>query len=298
MALQKKVKWLFTLIVLGNLVIVMMVILGALEPPPTKPLPNPNGYDDFVKAGKLVSDNAGDYPTMKVEQLAALVATNAEALKLVRVGLTHECRAPNDYSTNYTDRLLPELSSIKRLALNLCAEGRLDALQNRTNDAAQCYLDAVRLGQECSRGGVIITKLVGIACEALGRGGLRSLTDTLDARQCREVARTLETIDAQEAPAQEFLDEEKRFAQKTGTIGQKLAALVMYKELQKIKTSFLTKFERNQRERRGLAIDFAARAFELEKGKPPFAVGDLVPEYLKAVPKDPATGTDLALRAK
>jgi hypothetical protein len=298
MALQKKVKWLFTLIVLANVVIVLMVILGGIAPPSQKPLPNPNGYDDFVKAGKLVSDNAGDYPTMKVEQLAALVATNAEALKLVRVGLTHECRAPNDYSTNYIDRHLQELSTLKRLALNLCAEGRLDSLQNRTNNAAQCYLDAVHFGQECSRGGVIITKLVGIACESLGRGGLRSLTDALDARHCREVARTLETIDAQEAPVQEFLDEEKRFTQKTATIGQKFAALIMYKEQRKMKASFLAKFERNQRERRLLAIDYAARAFELEKGKPPFSAGDLVPEYLEAVPKDPTTGSDLSLRAR
>ncbi len=42
-------------------------------------------------------------------------------------------------------------------------------------------------------------------------------------------------------------------------------------------------------------INFAARAYELEKGKPPRNVTDLVPDYLKAVPKDPVTGKDLGL---
>ena len=42
-----------------------------------------------------------------------------------------------------------------------------------------------------------------------------------------------------------------------------------------------------------LLIDLAARAYELEKGKPPTGVADLVPDYLKAVPQDPFTGTNL-----
>jgi hypothetical protein len=40
-------------------------------------------------------------------------------------------------------------------------------------------------------------------------------------------------------------------------------------------------------------LDLAARAFELDKGHPPASASDLVPEYLKAVPQDPVTGTNM-----
>jgi hypothetical protein len=40
-------------------------------------------------------------------------------------------------------------------------------------------------------------------------------------------------------------------------------------------------------------INLAARAYELDKGKPPESLADLVPDYLKAVPQDPFTGTNM-----
>ena len=42
-----------------------------------------------------------------------------------------------------------------------------------------------------------------------------------------------------------------------------------------------------------LIVDLAARAYELDKGHRPVSVAELVPEYLKAVPQDPVTGTNL-----
>jgi hypothetical protein len=42
-------------------------------------------------------------------------------------------------------------------------------------------------------------------------------------------------------------------------------------------------------------ISFATRAYELEKGKPPASIADLAPAYLKAIPQDPVTKTNLAL---
>ena len=95
MGVQRKVKWLFGIIVAANLVLVLIVILGAFGSPPPKPLPNPNGYDDFVKAGKMLSGNVqATGPTYSETQLTALVATNAEALKLVSVPAGLEPRMP------------------------------------------------------------------------------------------------------------------------------------------------------------------------------------------------------------
>src|SRR6185312_16811709 len=64
-------------------------------------LPDPNGYDDFLKAAEVVTvpKALGANPT--AEELKALVTPNADALKLVLSGLTKECRVPIGFSTEY-----------------------------------------------------------------------------------------------------------------------------------------------------------------------------------------------------
>jgi hypothetical protein len=98
--------------------------------PASPPLPQPNGYDDFVKAGEMVTDNTSDYGTMSEAELRTFVKKNAEALKLMRVGLGRKCRVPLDSSPTNTVRI-SRLSEIKRLARTMMAEGRLAELENR-----------------------------------------------------------------------------------------------------------------------------------------------------------------------
>ena len=54
-----------------------------------------------------------------------------------------------------------------------------------------------------------------------------------------------------------------------------------------------TRFNEQKTEIRKLMIALAARAYELEKGTKPKTVADLVPDYLKAVPVDPVTKSNL-----
>ena len=44
---------------------------------------------------------------------------------------------------------------------------------------------------------------------------------------------------------------------------------------------------------RKLMLGLAARAYELEKGERPKTIADLVPDYLKTIPLDPITGTNM-----
>ncbi len=98
-------KYVVLIVVVVNLAIVAVVFLGANSPQP-HPMPNPNGYNDFVKAGQMLVEKPGDYDKMSKEELAALVATNQEALKLVRVGLGRECRVPDNYSPDYFNHVI------------------------------------------------------------------------------------------------------------------------------------------------------------------------------------------------
>jgi hypothetical protein len=297
MALVKKVKWLFTFVVLANLVIVLVVILGALQPAPPRPMPNPNGYDDFVKAGTMLSGKAGDFYTMSEHDLAALVSTNAEALKLTRVGLARECRAPDEYSHDYIDRTLPELLTMKALAQNLCAEGRLAIIEHHTNDAIKSYLDAVRFGDKSGQGTLLFAKMVSVACESIGRQGLLFASNTADSGQCRKIVQEFEITDAGEFSIKDTLEQERRWARKAGSLRDKIESLVHYNSERKAKEDWLKDVTTNQIKRRQVMIAFATRAYELEKGKSPATISDLVPDYLKAIPKNPITGSNLVLSA-
>src|SRR5262245_15815995 len=79
---------------------------------PTQILPTPNGYDDFLKAGSTIRGPLDDAPKLEQSALAALVSTNAESLRLARLGLTRACVVP------FNPTLPPsDLINTKNLAL-------------------------------------------------------------------------------------------------------------------------------------------------------------------------------------
>src|SRR5208283_4854985 len=85
----KNRNWLITLFILASpfLFFLGLLLFWTAEPlPPVAPLPNPNGYDDLVKAGNMVADNDRNYEEMDKQELLVLVATNSMALQLARTG--------------------------------------------------------------------------------------------------------------------------------------------------------------------------------------------------------------------
>src|SRR5688572_25444166 len=74
--------------------IVAILAFGRTAAPLT--LPNPNGYDDLLRAGQLVTGEINEARDLDHEGLRVLVATNAEALRLLRVGLARSCAVATD----------------------------------------------------------------------------------------------------------------------------------------------------------------------------------------------------------
>jgi hypothetical protein len=258
-------------------------------------MPSPNGYDDFVKAGGLVAGDLSGYEDLKEIELSELVETNAESIRLVRVGLTRECRVPDDYSPGYMGRFVGQAPSFRKLAFLLCAKGRLAQIRSETGEAVRDYLDAVRFGQQSSRGGFMISKLIGIACESSGLKCLESFVNTLDAQDCRQAVKSIELIEAQEQPVETFLEQEAAWSHKALDWRTKCLAIFEYRDLQKEKQDFAQKVAKNLTRRRRLMFALATRAYTLDHGAPPKTAADLVPAYLKAVPQDPVTGADMTL---
>lgn len=219
------------------------------------------------------------------------LARNADALRLARAGLQKECRVPLAYSMSYMSNHLSDLTLFKRLVRAFEAEGKLAERENRPKDAAFAYLDAVRLGHECSRGGVIIDMLVGVACQSIGCQAMQRLANELQVSDCREAIRQLEEMDAKAETATEIIDHERNWSRHAfGWRGQ-LVRLMTMQRLKQTEQTTITKLQGQQRAERFLLISLAARAYELDKGQRPNNVTDLVPDYLKAPPRDPVSGS-------
>jgi len=92
--LRKARTLLLALVVIFVLAMLTALFLSVSLTPAPQPLPNPNGYDDFLKAAALLTGNAVDADTLDHEALRALVSTNAESLRLLRLGLTRQCALP------------------------------------------------------------------------------------------------------------------------------------------------------------------------------------------------------------
>jgi hypothetical protein len=279
---RKTLTLLLALAVLFVLAVLAVVGLTMGRTPPRPPLPNPNGYDDFVKAGEAVPESVEDFQTLDQASLRDLVSTNAESLRLLRVGLTRQCVMPMNLALPNAAGLM----TMKLLAQLLAAEGRLREIDSRPADAARSYTDAIRFGNEMSRGGVLITRLVGIACESIGCRALANIVPKLGREDARIVLAELERVDAGRVTWAEVRQNE---------LYSVIGAIAWWEGRQMVESAE-TRHKTVAAHERLLAAELALRCYQAEQGHPPARLDDLVTNYLSGVPQDPFTGQALIYR--
>jgi hypothetical protein len=289
--------WLITLLILASpfLFFLGLVLFWTAEPlPPFASLPNSNGYDDLVKAGETVSSNSWNLEEMNEEQLRETVSANAEALSLARAAFSNQCRVPLQFSKGYLANHIQDLIALRNLAQAFSTEAKLAEKEDRFSDAAKSYLDVIYLGNESGRGGIVVDEMVGIAIRSPGTDQLQKHVNHLDAKSCRETAATLEMLEAQRQSWADTLQQENAWERRTFSNLRILVFKLLFHSTKErnyqrcVDTIKSTQIKQGQ-----LLIDLAARAYELDKGHRPASLTDLVPEYLKAVPQDPFTGTNM-----
>ena len=286
------------LVVILILAFPFVLFLGFLifmeEPMPSLPaLPNPNGYDDLVKAGKMIKGDVWDYDTAGLEKLRGIVSTNAGTLALVRIALTNPCAVPLQFTKAFQTNRVEDLIGFKGLAQALVCEGKLAEKENHFDDAAKSYLDSVRLGNQITHGGLVIDELVGISAAWYGEMQLQDIVTNLDAPSCRSAAATLETLAAGRQTWAATVQQEEASLRRTYGWRWDWLKLIHYWTRQDNLQQAADRLKGFDQLEDRLLIELASRAYELENGKPPASAADLVPEYLKAIPKDPETGEDL-----
>jgi hypothetical protein len=286
--------WLIALLVIyctPLFVVGGIIAFLALRPlPPLVPLPNPNGYDDLVRAGQMVSTNTGNYAKLGAPQLRALVATNAVALAFARDALDGACRVPVQYSQGGQGN---DYVKLRRLAQAFAAEGKLAELDKRTSKTVECDLDLIRLGADSSRGGILIDAMIGSAIESIGTTDFQKLASQLDAQTCRDAAATLDRVDLEKPSWDGVMKQEDDWIRRTFGMRAVLVEFIFHRQMKRNGVRTQKNYQAEQLKLRRLIIDFASRAYELDKGHRPASTAELVPEYLKAVPKSPGTGRNL-----
>ena len=280
----------------GTGVLALLFIVRTTAP---LPLPNPNGYDDLLKAGQAVAGNIDDALDLDHEGLRALVATNAEVLRLLRVGLARQCAVPTEaHIANYETVVSGDLIGLKSLARVLSAEGKLAEMENRWADAARSYTDAAHLGRAMSRGGLMIDRLVGLACESVGIIPLVKLLPKLTCDQMRPLAAELEQIDDSTVPWREVLQNENRFARAHMRGFLDPIALVPYWWRSRgIRQGVQERHDVAAAHLRLLAVELALRSYRCDQGSAPGNLTQLVPKYLLHMPTDPFGDKPLIYRS-
>jgi len=290
---------------LGAAVVVAAIIAAVLlaltigqTPPPNPALPNPNGYDSFVQAGNLILGDVSSFSDLDHDALRGLVSSNAEPLRLLRLGLSRRCAFPTDFAlTNQS--WISQLADLKRLAQLLRAEGRLAEMEGRPGDAVNAYTEAIRFGNEISRGGFLINRLVGIACEAVGAVPLTKLVPSLGFEQARLVSRELERIDEERVSFDEIKRNERRITRHE-----------LFKQRNPLDwvTGLWDEWNATQRSatkdkiviahERLLATQLALQCYQSDRGRVAARLDDLVTNYLAKVPLDPFTRQPMVYRPR
>ena len=185
-----------------------------------------------------------------------------------------------------------QLARMKRLVQLLAAEGRLREMENQPAEAALSYVDAIRFGNEMSRGGFLITRLVGIACEAIGYAPLAKLAPKLNPDEARAVLRDLDKLDAGRITWAEVKQSERRYmryqrGKQFNPIIWVMGLVAMRQAMQRAETKHKTMVARE----RLLAAELALRCYQSEQGHPPARLDELTTNYLSHVPKTRSAGS-------
>jgi len=182
---------------------------------PNPVMPNPNGYDYFLRAGaafvkddigvdettdiNLTPDKPKKYPIAAKE---AWLQRNAKAFRLLREGLKYPSEHPrNTPSSRY--------SQFRGLARALVVESHARAERGDWNGAADSALDGLEFGYDIARGGPLTAGLVSNAVQAISLREMYQISSHLNAREAKLAAQRMEHLYAKRFPYFKTMQEEK-----------------------------------------------------------------------------------------
>jgi hypothetical protein len=172
-------------------------------------------------------------------------------------------------------------------------------MDNRPVEAARSYVDAIQLGNEISRGGFIINRLVGIACEAIGESPLSKIAPKLNPEEARSVMVELEKIDSDRVTWDEIRRNENRFVRHE--LSKSFSPIIWVTSAWQDRRTRKRAEMRHKRvvaHLRLLTAELGVRCYRSGEGRVPTSLEQLVPKYLRRVPSDPFSAQPLVYRSQ
>ncbi len=253
-------------------------------------LPNPNGYDDFVRAGGMVAGKTSAVNFEDATQVATFAAQNSVVLAQVRAGLNKKCLVPVEFKTGWMGRHTREIMALGEAANALKILAREREAAGAIDEAASIWLDEMRLGMEARRGGVIIDYEVGASTEYWSIKHLHQLVSRLDQTHCQNMLRMLKGL-ASTVPAWSDVKRQERRWKWLGSGWwqswdgiKKMVDDVFSGPSVESQTPTSDRLRELSAAQGKLMLALARRAFELEQGRPPANDTELVPRYLLRLP--------------
>lgn len=186
--------------------------------------PNPNGFDVYVKAARMIVpanpavDEVDDGrpptdPKVRAQKYSlankeAWLRRNAAGFALMQAALKMECRFPAMRGSS----IFPPYAPLRELARCKTIERKTREMRGDWNGAVQSQIDTIQMGNDIAHGGVLISALVGIAVEAIGRGANWNGTEHLNAQQTRAAIARLQAIYGARFTYSESMQEEKWYS--------------------------------------------------------------------------------------
>ncbi len=251
---------------------------------------HPNGYARIVELAGQLKRPTADMAEMKSAEVLALGKANAPLLRELHTLLDGPVQVPLATESAWVNRHHDDLKSLKRLALILGIQARSHLLESRTNEAIECEIDMIRLGQGISRGGVLVDGLTGLTIELVGGAALRAQAANLGGGACGKAAQAIEACEVRREPAAQVLATETAWSRASFGLVSQLGGLLASRGSAERFKDFRSRHEDTVRRTRRLALLLAVRAWEQETGRPVAKPAEVVPGILKAVPVDPGTG--------
>jgi len=269
-------------------------------------VPEPNGYDNLIAAGRMIEGQAPSKPSGQglvsippaeatVEELRAFVGPNAAALAEARLGLGRATCVR--LSTRPLQQAIAEnighVGPIRALGRLIACAAALAEREGRTVEAADGYADALRLGRAAAFGGLLIDKMMEPAIQWPGVEALNRLAPALPAADARRLAAEVERVDRSGEPAARVFAREKAYANARAGWQMRVVMAVQARTFRALaapaEASALRGEQRGRASLRLLAATLALRAYRLDHPDAPVppSLEALVPAYLKAVPGDP-----------
>lgn len=270
----------------------LFLVLYKLATPPDAPtviLPSPNGYDDFVAAGKMAPSDIVQYlsvggRSISLAEQRKLYQQLQPVIDRIVVGLTKECRVADPYGDEVSAEYEATLYAIYTLVLRIDYLETIGSLREYTDE---CLL-AMNFEEECFRGGGVTLSesplLLSVCTMRLSR-----VIGSIDARACQTLALELMRFDESREPfhtkvaVQRILDQRSDWSTRLRYLLTTWSGDEPYQQSH-WGLGTIAEF-------RLLIVGAALQAYSLDHGSPPNALAELTPRYLPELPLDPFTNT-------